>query len=168
MSPFFHGQALPKFMAMQSHYSKVLSWRKGLFFNLIPTSHFSTAGCWTQLEPLDLESAFWASLSPVPSSVEWSWDWLPWCPLMRCWECWLPWIGLLGSWLISLLSARFSSSTSRTRSSRASVEDWGSSGERGSGFTEDEKTVSLKLQFTFGNTTQTLSFHVGICYYGDE
>lgn len=125
------------------------AWRIGLFFTLVPTSHLSTAGCWTQLEPLTFERAFRVSISPVPSSGEWSWDWLPWCLLPWWGECWLPWVGLLGSWLISFLSARFSSSTSRTRSSRASVEDWGSSGDRGSGFTEDEKTRQSQTQATF-------------------
>lgn len=101
------------------------------------TSHLSTTGCCTQSELFPAAAAFWPSLSPVPSS-EWVRLWLPW---------WLPWgrraDGLLGGRLSSRRRAWFSSSTARTRSSRAcrsptppaSAGDWASNGESGRGLT---------------------------------
>lgn len=101
------------------------------------TSHLSTTGCCTQSELFPSAAAFWPSLSPVPSS-EWVLLWLPWWPpLGRCAD------GLLGGRLSSRRSTRFSSSTARTRSSRAccssapptDVDVWATNGESGRGFT---------------------------------
>lgn len=101
------------------------------------TSHLSTAGCWTQSELFPTAAAFWPSLSPVPSS-EWVRLWLPRWPLLGRRAD-----GLLGGRLSSRRSTRFSSSTARTRSSKAcrspapltGTDDWASNGDRGRGFT---------------------------------
>lgn len=102
------------------------------------TSHLSTTGCCTQSEVFPTATAFWPSLSPVPSS-EWVRLWLPrWPPFGRRAA------GLLGGRLSSRRNALFSSSTARTRNSNAcrspappnGVDDWASNGESGRGLTE--------------------------------
>lgn len=94
--------------------SHVPSFVSDRFFGAF-TSHFSTAGCWphSELFPATMPARR-LSLSPVPSSMEYVLEWFPWrcagarpCARLSC-----------------LRSTRFSSSTSRTRTSRLSRSRW--------------------------------------------
>jgi len=131
----------------QQHMAVVLYWSYGTCL----TSHLSTTGCCTQSERFPPAATFWPSLSPVPSS-EWVRLWLPrWPPFG--WRA----DGLLGGRLSSRRSARFSSSTARTRSSKAcrspapptGVDDWASNGDRGRGFTVGQRQGRTDLLFIY-------------------
>ncbi len=134
----------------------------------ILTSHLFTTGWGTQSELLPEAAPFLASLSPVPSSVEWVCNWLPWRLLL--W--WLLWVGTLGDRLISLRSTWLCSSTSRSRSSKSwcspaapiSTDDWGSSGDRGS-LTEGETQRQLRITKHLSSKTVTTSLNLTTVHF---